>query len=199
MQSFQFPITIHFPVSTALFDATAINANGNILFYIHREIALMKMDRYLVYPDESQTNLVYSVKNLNFLDFQKPHTFYDAHENKIAKLYQKGFRSMWKKHYEMETEQKEPLFTLREESKIISVLDGYLKRIPLVKYLSGLVFNPSYLITNQAGQPLFRLRKIPSLLENNFELTQIAQSPQVDLPLTLLGIMMFATIERKHG
>ena len=71
--------------------------------------------------------------------------------------------------------------------------------IPFLGLLTGYLFNPSYLVTNNDLQPVARLKKEASFWGRKFEITKLAETVHEDDERMMLGLMMMILLERRRG
>ncbi|MCP4602298.1 MAG: hypothetical protein GY847_17570, partial [Proteobacteria bacterium] len=83
-------------------------------------------------------------------------------------------RSLWKAHYQI-SDGLAPSTTIREENVFVKVMDELIGQIPLIGFLSGYVFHPSYCVTDQNGITLMRLIKQLSFFESSFRIEKEAK------------------------
>ena len=79
-------------------------------------------------------------------------------------------------------------------------MDAMFTSLPLVGILSGYLFHPRFLISNQHGTPVMRLRKRPAFFEGKFRV-ELLQDGLDDLEewRLLLALLMMVLLERARG
>ena len=71
--------------------------------------------------------------------------------------------------------------------------------IPVLGAFTGYLFNPTYNVTNKAGQIVVKLKKMPSFFGKEFELEKVADIDEDDKERVMLGLMMMILLERRRG
>ena len=110
-----------------------------------------------------------------------------------------GWRSIWKAEYSIVDDRQSQQYLIREESAWVRVLDGLVGEIPVLGIFTGYVFNPTYLVTNNQGQVLYRLKKQPSLFGREFEVDKLGNAAHEEDERVLLALMMMILLERHRG
>ncbi|MCB9034766.1 MAG: hypothetical protein H6553_13080 [Chitinophagales bacterium] len=198
MQNIQFPVQFTFRISTFANDFTATDANGQIMAYVRQKMFKLKED-IAIYADTSKTKINYRIKADRWLDFSAVYSFFDETGVEFGKIARKGWKSIWKSHYEIIDEDERPQYTIHEENPWIKVLDSFLGEIPILSLLTGYLFNPSYLVIDANQNKIVRLKKQPSFFGRRFLLTKIGTMDSDDDDRVMLGLMMMILLERRRG
>ncbi|MFK7920889.1 MAG: hypothetical protein AB8H47_02985 [Bacteroidia bacterium] len=198
MKALQFPIRFTFKISTLSNDFTAKDASGNTVAYVKQKLFKLKED-ISIYADETKAQVNFKIKADRWLDFSAVYSFYDGSGKEFGKIVRKGWKSLWKSEYELIDQNEKPQYHIREENAWVKVFDGLLGEIPILSFFTGYLFNPSYLVTNLDGQAVIRIKKMPSLLGREFELSKLAEMDQDDDERVMLGLMMMILLERRRG
>lgn len=198
MQDIKFPIQFEFKISTFSNDFIATDANMNTIAYVRQKMFRLKED-ILIYNNESKSKVNYRIKADRWLDFSAAYAFYDENEAEIGKIVRKGWRSLWKAEYEIIDENQTPQYLISEENGWVKVMDSLLGEIPILNFFTGYFFNPSYLVKNQQGQGIVRLKKQSSFFGRKFELSKLGEIDSNDDDRIMLGLMMMILLERRRG
>ena len=198
MQNLQFPINFVFKVTTLANDFTATDAGGNVVAYVRQKMFKLKED-ISIYTDESRTREIYRIKADRWLDFSAAYSFHDANGSEFGKIARKGWRSIWKAEYELIDQFSTVQYRIKEENGWVKVIDSLLGEIPILGIFTGYIFNPSYLVTNDKGQPIVRLKKEPSFFGRRFVIDKIGSMDNDDDDRIMLGLMMMILLERRRG
>jgi len=198
MQNLQFPINFRFKISTLANDFTAKDANGNVIAYVRQKMFKLKED-ISIYSDESKSKEMYKIKADRWLDFSAAYSFIDGDGKEFGKIVRKGWRSIWKTHYELIDETGIPQYNIREENAWIKILDSLFGEIPIIGMLSGYLFNPKYNVTNNKDDIIVRLKKQPSFFGREFEIDKLETIDNDDDDRIMLGLMMMILLERRRG
>lgn len=198
MNNTNFPVNFKFNISTFANDFTATDANGKTIGYVKQKMFKLKED-INIYNDQSKTAINYKIKADRWLDFSAAYSFFTKDGEDVGKVVRKGWRSLWKAKYEIIDEDQRPQYTIQEENAWIKVLDGLLGEIPFVGILSGYLFNPAYIVSDESGKTIYRLKKTPSFFGRHFELNKLETSNNDDDTRIMLGLMMMTLLERRRG
>ena len=198
MQNLLFPLQLTFKVSTLANDFTVRDANDSTVAYVKQKLFKLKED-IVIYSDETQSKLNYQIKADRWLDFSAAYSFLDEHGNTFGKVARKGWRSIWKAEYELIDQFSKVQYRIREENAWIKVLDSLLGEVPILGIFTGYLFNPSYLVTDNNGATIVRLKKQPSFWGRKFSIDKIGTMDNDDDDRIMLGLMMMILLERRRG
>ncbi len=199
MQEIRYPLTFTFKISTLSNDFTATDDTGRVVAYVRQKMLKLKED-IQIYRDENRREVIYNIRADRWLDWSAAYAFFDAHGREFGKVARKGWKSLWKAEYEIVDDHAQGQYTIREENGWVKVIDQLVGEIPVLGLLTGYVFNPSYLVTDQRGQKVARLSKQPSFFGRKFRVDKLG--PPVtgaDDDRIMLGLMMMILLERKRG
>lgn len=198
MKALTFPIKFVFKISTLSNDFTATDANGQTLAYVKQKMFKLK-EAITIYSDETKSQVNFMIKADRWLDFSAAYSFTDNQGAELGKIARKGWASIWKAHYELIDQNQQLQFNIREENAWVKVLDSLLGEIPILNFFTGYLFNPTYIVTNIAGEIVARLKKQKSLLGREFEVDKIGIIDEDDEQRIMLGLMMMILLERRRG
>ena len=198
MNNLNYPIKFSFKVTTLSNDFTARNAQGQTIAYVKQKMFKLK-EAVNVYSDESKTRVLFTIAANKWLDWSAAYSMIDANNNEIGKIARKGWRSMWKAEYNIIDQNQQLQYNVKEESAFTRFLDNLLGEIPVLGFFTGYLFNPTYNVTNSQGEVVVKLKKMPSFLGKEFELTKHADIDEDDKERVMLGLMMMILLERRRG
>lgn len=198
MNQINFPVNFKFKLSTLSNDFTATDSTGKIIAYVKQKLFKLKED-ITIYSDESQTKINYTIKADKWIDFSAAYALYSYNRTEIGKIARKGWRSIWRAQYEIIDQNQQHQYSINEESGWVKVFDSLLGEIPILNFFTGYLFNPSYLVTDLKGKEIARLKKIPSFLGRNFEVSKLGTIDNDDDDRIILGLMMMILLERRRG
>jgi uncharacterized protein YxjI len=198
MPAFTFPITFLFKISTLANDFTATDAQGQTVAYVRQKLFKLK-EAITVYADETKGQVLFQIQADRWLDFSAAYTFTDRQGVELGKIVRQGWASLWKAHYEVIDPQQQVQYRIQEEKPWVKVMDSLLGEVPILGMLTGYLFNPAYQVTNQQGEVVARIVKLPSLFGRRFEVSQLAAFGQDDGERILLSLMMMVLLERRRG
>ncbi len=198
MNSLSFPLQFTFRITTLSNDFIAKDATGRSIAYVREKMFKLK-EHVEVFSDESRSQLLFDIRANKWLDFNTTYTFTTPQGYVIGRIARKGWNSLWKAHYEIYDDKNQFEMLLREENPWAKIFDGMLGEIPLLSLLSGYLFHPAYLVSNSAGTPIARLRKVPSFWGRQFSVEKLADfKPELQDRL-VPSLMMMILLERRRG
>lgn len=198
MALYNYPLHFKFKIGTLSNDFEASDALGNTIFYV-REKILTWRDQMKVYNDSSKSEVIYEIKSNKLIDFQQTFTITRANGDLIGKVRRKSIRSLWKSTFKLMTSQDEHDHTIQEKNAFVKMWDGIFGEIPIIGMLSGYVFNPSYILSSNAGEPLFELRKEPSFFGRKFTVHKLSDNNLIDEERLVLSLALMVLNERSRG
>jgi len=198
MQNIEFPVTFSFKVTTLSNDFTARDAQGKTIAYVRQKMFKLR-ESITIYNNDSKSAVLYTIDANQWIDWSAAYNITDAQGNELGKIARKGWRSMWKAEYDIINQNQQPQYKVKEESAMIRFLDNLLGEIPILGFFTGYLFNPTYNIMDNLGLTVIQLKKMPSFLGKEFQLTQTAAMDQDDKTRVMLGLMMMILLERRRG
>jgi len=198
MNNLQYPIKFSFKITTLSNDFTAKNASGQTIAYVKQKMFKLK-EAISVYSDESKSQVLFTIAANKWLDFSAAYSMTDASGKEIGKIARKGWRSIWKAEYDIVDQNNQPQYKVQEANAWVRVADSMIGEIPVLGAFTGYLFNPTYNVTNKAGQIVVKLKKMPSFFGKEFELEKVADIDEDDKERVMLGLMMMILLERRRG
>ncbi|RNI32607.1 hypothetical protein EFA69_04625 [Rufibacter immobilis] len=198
MQALDFPLDFQFKVTTLANDFTVKDANGFTVCYVRQKLFKF-VEEVDVYSSESQSELLYTIKANQWIDFSAAYIFRDNTGLEIGRVARKGWASLWKAHYEVYDQNQQQDFTIREGNAWVKVADALLGEIPLIGILTGYFFNPSYHVTRPDGTHIATLQKQKSFFGRKFTVTQESDFEAGEQERIVLSLMMMILLERRRG
>ncbi len=198
MQNLQYPLFLKFKISTLASDFTITDNNGNSLAYIRQKMFKLKED-VVVYNNESKTQENFRIKANQWIDFNASYGITDNSGRNLGKVARKGMRSIWKATYNIIDSNDNQKYKVQEENAWVKVLDGLVGEIPIIGMFTGYFLNPSYIVHDNNGKEIYRLKKMPSFFGRKFQLDQINDIADEEETLVVLSLMMMVLLERATG
>ncbi len=198
MRNLHFPLNLQFKVSTLASDFVVTDNAGDMVAYVRQKLFKLKED-VNVYADDNKSELLFNIKANQWLDFSASYQFADVQGNKIGRVARKGWRSLWRSHYDIIDENDQLQFTVQESNPWVKVADGLLGELPLMGLVTGYLLNPTYLVRRAEGPVVARLIKRPSFWGRKFEVTKERDLSNQEQERVLLGLMMMVLLERSRG
>jgi len=194
----QYPIFLTFKLIAIANQIYVRDANGQSIAYVKQKLLKLK-EQVLVFRDESQNDLLYRIDADRMIDFSARYNFQDAGGTYLGSIGRRGMKSIWRAYYEIFDQAGNLSYVIQEEKVFVKVMDGLISSIPIIGILVGLFLNPTYLISNAAGDPIARLIKEPAFFEGKFRLERISPVSPSDEANILLSLMMMTLLERQRG
>ena len=161
------------------------DAAGKTVLYTKQKMFKFR-EHVEIFTDKSRATRLADIHAYKVIDWSARYNSTDASGQPIGSVGRKGWRSMWRAHYEI----------FNPGAK---VMDSILGGIPIVGMATGFLFHPKYLATRSGGQSMMRLEKKAAFFEGKFEITKLGElSPREELNL-ILSFMMLVMLERKRG
>ncbi|MFN3021716.1 hypothetical protein ACK1KB_12175 [Chryseobacterium sp. TY3] len=199
MKNLQYPLEFKFKVTTLASDFTITDKNGQMQAYVRSKIFKLK-DDVQVFDSDSKNQVLYTIKANKWIDFNASYAITDPNTNtEIGKVARKGLRSFWRATYNVLDNRGENLFTITEENPWVKMWDSVVGELPLIGMFTGYFLNPAYIVKDQNGRIIFRLKKTPSLLGRRFVLDRLVDIPDDQESLCALSLMMTVLLERSRG
>jgi len=199
LQGIRYPLTLSFKILALASQATVTDADGRVILYTRQKLLKFK-EHVEIWTDKSQATRLADIKANKVIDWSARYFFTDAQGVAIGSVGRRGWRSIWKAHYESFNPGDDvPDFALQEENAWVKVADSIIGELPVIGMFSGYFLHPSYLATRSDGTPAMRLSKQPAFWEGRFQIEKLANlTPREELNL-FLAFLMLVLLERRRG
>lgn len=197
MRDLKYPIHFKFRVTTLSNDFEATDGDGNTIYYVREKIFKWR-DHITVYRDRSKSEMLYEFISNKLIDFQQTFTIYDHDKRVIGKVRRKTIKSLWRSTFNLIDEADKNDHTITEKNPWTKFWDGLFGELPIIGMLSGYVFNPSYILKNEIGEPMFEIRKEPSFFGRKFTVYK-QTTKDIDDERFVLSLMLMVMTERSNG
>lgn len=197
-KEFAYPMSFQFKIGTLANDFNATDANGNTIAYVRQKMFKLK-EAITVYSSSARTNELYKINADRVIDFNANYAFTDADGEMLGKVGRKGMKSLWKANYQILDNENNTDFEIKEENPWAKVMDALFMEIPLLGMFTGYFFNPRYLVSDTAGNPITRLSKEASFWGRKFKLEKIGEIDPSKSESVMLALMMMMLLERRRG
>ena len=199
LQGIQYPVTLSFKVLALASQATVTDATGRTILYTKQKMFKFR-EHVEIWTDKSQGTRLAEIKANKVIDWSARYFSTDADGGEIGSVGRRGWRSIWKAHYETFNPGDDTAdFSIQEENVWTKVADSFFSEIPIVGMFSGYLFHPSYLATRADGTPAMRMTKQPAFWEGRFQIDKLGEmTPREELNL-FLSFMMLVLLERRRG
>lgn len=194
-----YPLSISFKIMALASQATVTDANGRVLIYTKQKMFKFR-EHVEIFTEKSKNVLLAEIKANKVIDWSARYNITGANGGGIGSVGRKGWRSMWKAHYEcFNPDSIAPDFSIREANPWTKVADGFFGEIPILGMFSGYFFHPSFVATRADGHPAMKVTKEAAMWEGKFTIEKLGDlSPREELNL-ILSFMMLILLERKRG
>lgn len=194
-----YPLSLSFKIMALASQATVTDANGKTLLYTKQKMFKFR-EHVELFTDKTRSTHLADIRTRKIIDWSARYVSTDAKGQEIGSVGRKGWRSMWRAHYEVFNPGDETSdFSIREENPGAKIMDSLLGEIPIVGMATGYLFHPKYLATRSSGEPAMRLEKKPAFFEGKFSIEKLSGlTPREELNL-ILSFMMLVMLERKRG
>jgi uncharacterized protein YxjI len=195
----QYPLTLSFKILALASQATVTDASGRTILFTRQKILKFR-EHVEIWTDKSRGTRLAEIKANKVIDWSARYSSTDASGNPIGSVGRRGWRSLWRAHYEVfNPSDDRPDFSIQEENPFAKVADSLLGSIPLVGLLTGFFFHPRYLASRTDHTPSMRMTKRAAFFQGRFQLDKLADlSPREELNL-FLSFMMLVLLERRRG
>lgn len=195
----QWPLTMTFKVLALASQVTVRDAGGREVIYSRQKI--LKFREHLeLFTDSTKSTRLADIRTNKVIDWSARYNFTDAQGLPIGQVGRKGWRSLWKAHYESFNPGDEtPDYTITEENPGAKFFDALLGEVPIVGIFTGFFFHPRYAATDASGQVVMRLVKQPAFFEGKFLIEKPGQLTARQTLNLLLSYLMLVSLERRRG
>ena len=198
MQNLQYPLFLKFKLTTLSSDFTITDSNEDPLAYVRQKMFRLKED-VVVFNNESKSQENFRIRANQWIDFNASYAITDSFGKNLGKIARKGIRSIWKATYNIFDHNENQKYKVQEENAWVKVFDGIVSDIPIIGMFTGYFLNPSYIVHDNNGKEIYRLKKMPSFFGRKFQLDQINDIPDHEETLVVLSLMMMVLLERAKG
>ena len=199
LDGLQYPLTLSFKILALASQATVTDATGRTVLYTKQK--LLKFREHVeIFTDNTRAVALADIKANKVIDWSARYYATDANGTPIGSVGRRGWRSIWKAHYEVfNPGDDQPDFSIKEENGWVKVADAFFGDLPIIGMFSGYFFHPSYLATWSDGTPAMRLTKRPAFFEGRFQIDKLTDlTPREELNL-FLSFLMLVLLERRRG
>ncbi len=199
LHGIRYPLTLSFKVLALASQATVTDATGRTILYTKQKLFKFR-EHVEIWTDKSQGTRLADIKANQMIDWSARYHSTDAAGEAIGSVGRRGWRSMWKAHYEtFNPGDNSPDFSIHEENAWIKVADSIVSDIPIVGMFSGYFLHPSYLASRSSGAPAMRMTKQAAFWEGRFQIEKLGEMTAREELNLFLSFMMLILLERKRG
>jgi hypothetical protein len=195
----QYPLTLSFKIFALASQATVTDATGRTVLYTKQKMFKFR-EHVEIFTDSTRSTLLAEIKANKVIDWSARYFSTDANGGPIGSVGRRGWRSLWKAHYEVfNPGDNAPDFSIHEENAWAKVLDSFLGELPIIGIFTGFFLHPRYLASRAGGPPAMRLTKQAAFFEGRFQIDKLTDvTPREELNL-FLSFLMLVLLERRRG
>ncbi len=193
----QYPLKLNFKLFSFSQQIVVKDAVGNSVLYVKQKMFRLR-EKVEVFADASMTNKLFDIAADRIIDFSANYSFTTADGQPWGGVRRSGMRSIFSTHYQI-MEGGRVDMEIHEESPMKRFFESLLGEIPILGFIFIYILNPSYLITNSAGENVLRAVKKPSIFERYFEIEKLGEIEPDDELRALLSLLMMVLLEKKRG
>lgn len=199
LQGIQYPLTLSFKIVALASQATVTDASGRVVLYTKQKMFKFR-EHVEIFTDRTRATRLADIQANKVIDWSARYHATDASGGPIGSVGRRGWRSIWKAHYEVfNPGDDSPDFSIHEENAWAKVMDSLLDGIPIIGMFTGYFFHPRYLASRGDGTPAMRMTKQAAFWEGRFKIEKLADlAPREELNL-FLSFLMLVLLERKRG
>jgi hypothetical protein len=199
LQGLQYPLTLSFKILALASQATVTDASGRTVLYTKQKLFKFR-EHVEIFTDKSRTTRLADINANKVIDWSARYNSTDASGREIGSVGRKGWRSIWRAHYEtFNPGDANPDFSIREENPGAKIVDSILGEIPLIGFITGYICHPRYLATRSNGTPAMRLTKQPAFWEGRFLIDKLSDMTAREELNLFLSFLMLVLLERRRG
>lgn len=199
LQGASYPLRLSFKILALARQATVTDAAGRTILFTRQKLLKFK-EQVEVFTDSSRATQLAEIRADRVIDWSARYNSWDARGAAIGSVGRRGWRSLWRAHYEVfNPGDSSHDFDIREENPGAKILDSLLGEIPIVGFFTGFICHPRYLASRPSGEPVMRLTKEPAFWEGRFRIDRLAELPPREELNLLLALLMLVLLERRRG
>ncbi len=194
------PLMFHFKFLTLAPKVIVRDATGREVMHVRQRLFKFR-EHVELFTDSTRATKLGEIRADRVIDWSARYNFTDAAGAPIGALGRKGWRSLWRAHYEVfNPGDQVPDFNVTEENPFAKVMDGIFGQIPLLGLATVWLFHPRYMATSiSTSSPAMRLTKVPAFLEGRFKLDLLQPLPVRQQMNLILSFFMLSLLERRRG
>ncbi|MDB4409137.1 hypothetical protein N9192_01135 [Akkermansiaceae bacterium] len=199
MQGLQWPLKLSFKVLALASQATVTDANGKVVCYTKQKLFKFR-EHVEIFTDKTKTTLLAEIKTKKIIDWSARYHFTDANGGDIGSVGRRGWRSMWRAHYEVfNSGSDHPDLSIREENAAAKFFDSILGEIPIIGFFTGYFFHPRYAAAKSSGEVMMRMTKQSAFWEGRFLIEKPGEMTDREELNLIMSYLMMVLLERKRG
>ena len=205
MSMFDYPLNLRFKL-IALAPRIIITDNKvkEVLFVSQKVFKLREDIR--IFNNQDQERELFNIQAEQILDFNTRYNFFHSEsQDHIGSVKAKGWRSIWSATYIIDDAAQNQMLFIKEDNPWVKIADSLINDLPVIGWLSGFVFHPSYTAyrgdnLEDRSQPVMQITKQGAFFENQFSIDLLDQEIERDEEVsTLLSFLLMVQFMRRRG
>ncbi|MGB0991300.1 MAG: hypothetical protein ACPG32_02410 [Akkermansiaceae bacterium] len=194
-----YPLQFRFKVVALAPQIFVEDAQGNTICYVKQKLFKFK-ENIQIFSDKTKSRQIASIQANKVIDWSARYFFTDSEGNDIGSVGRQGMKSLWRARYDVFNPGDDTTdFKLQEENPWSKIMDSFLGEIPIVGFLTGYLFHPTYVATRADGTPVMRVRKQPAFWEGKFTIEKLADLTVQEETNLIYSFLMLLLLERARG
>ena len=199
LENLVFPLKFTFRILTLAPRMDVVDATGRPVLHARQKLFKFK-EHVEIYTDATRMTKLADIRASKIIDWSARYSFTDAWGGAIGSVGRKGWKSIWRAHYEaFNPGDTVPDFVIREENPFAKVVDSIFGQVPLLNFVTVFLFHPRYLASRTGGQAALRLEKKPAFWQGKFSIEQVSDLTPRETMNLLLSFIMLTLLERRRG
>ncbi len=199
LQGAQFPLRMSFKFLAIAPCITITDATGRVILFVRQQIFRIR-EQVEVFADTSRTQKIAHISANTIIDWSARYNFVEANGAPIGSTGRKGFKSLWRAHYDVfNPGDSVPDFSIREANPMAKIVDGLVGSIPVIGLLTLYLFHPKYIATRADGSAAMSVTKVPAFLEGRFIIERLGPATDRETLNLILSFLMLTLLERRRG
>lgn len=205
MPSFDYPLNLRFRLVALAPRIIVTDNHPSEVLFVKQKVFKLKED-IRIFSDQSESREVFNIQAEQILDFNTRYNFYDSKDgHHLGSVKARGWRSIWSATYLIDDAQQNQVMYIKEDNPWVKIADSLINDIPVVGWLSGFIFHPSFTCYRGAdqddrSQPVMRITKQGAFFENHFSVELLDGAIDSDEEISaLLSFMLMVQFMRRRG
>src|SRR5688572_13603616 len=115
-----YPLTLRFKILALAPQIYVEDASGAEVCYVKQKLFRFR-EKVEVYTDSSRKQLLSTIQADRIIDFNAHYAFIQADGTRLGSVRRRGFRSLWRAHYEILDDHGNVAFEMREENPFAKI------------------------------------------------------------------------------
>lgn len=205
MPLFDYPLNLRFRLIALAPRIIVIDSRANEVLFIKQKVFKLRED-IRIFSDQSESREVFNIQAEQILDFNTRYNFYDSKSGQhLGSVKARGWRSIWSATYLIDDARQQQMMSIKEDNPWVKVADSLINDIPVIGWLSGYLFHPSFTCyrgsdQDDRSQPVMRIQKQGAFFENMFTVELLDGAINADEEVSaLLSFMLMVQFMRRRG